>query len=214
MFEYTDWLDRIKKRSDITGMLTHLTKPIHEPSTLDQKCITQESVKTLIKILQDRTIVGSTTKSGYIIGDKPAVCFQDAPLYGIIQNIENERLYSKAIKSKKVRYTGNGLLFSKYYVYGKGGRPVIYDDSAEAKKYIDPSQHWRIVNLKLLTKDNITIDWTHEREWRLAGNFDFIYENTHVVVEDKYAYDYFVDNCSDEILEQIHGITILRSLLM
>jgi hypothetical protein len=130
------------------------------------------------------------------------------------QQEKEDKEYSKSIYSKKVRYTGNGLLFSKYYVYGKGGRPVIYDDSTAAKKFIDPSQHWRIVDLKLLTSKNVTIDWTHEREWRSPGDFNFEYEYTHVVLEDKFTYDYFRSNCSKKILDNIHGITILRSILM
>jgi hypothetical protein len=40
----------------------------------------------LFEILKDKTIKGSTN-SGYISGSDPAVCFQDAPLNGIAQNI-------------------------------------------------------------------------------------------------------------------------------
>ena len=51
MFEYKDWINRIKNRSDITGMLTHLTKPQIVLSNSDDDTITIESVKNLICIL-------------------------------------------------------------------------------------------------------------------------------------------------------------------
>jgi hypothetical protein len=63
-------------------------------------------------------------------------------------------------------------MFSKSYVYQKGGRPVIYDKTEEAKKYLPPSQWWRIVNLDVSDNNNV-IDWTHEREWRVPGDFEF-----------------------------------------
>lgn len=51
-------------------------------------------------------------------------------------------------------------------MYKKGGRPVIYDQTIEAKKYLPESQHWRIVNFDLSNDDRL-VDWTHEREWRV-----------------------------------------------
>jgi hypothetical protein len=214
-FTFTDWKNRISKRNDITGMLTHLTKPKEVYGmNLSESDINKRAIDNLISILVEKMIKGSNTKSGFIIGDTPAVCFQDAPLHGIIQNVENEIANRLQNKSNKIRYCGNGLLFSKFYAYGKGGRPVIYDMSSDAKKYLPPDQYWRIVNLQLSAEPSIIIDWTHEREWRVPNNFEFEYDLTHIVVYDKETYDYFKEKCDDEILNKLHGITILKSILM
>ena len=42
----------------------------------------------------DVNIKGSL-KSGFIAGDSPAVCFQDAPLYGLTQNLIHEQYFQK-----------------------------------------------------------------------------------------------------------------------
>ncbi len=94
-FTFSDWKERISKRSDITGMLTHLTRPSVISNQMNEKEINRASIDNLLCILKDKCINGSTTQSGFIVGNTPAVCFQDAPLYGIIQNIENENDYTK-----------------------------------------------------------------------------------------------------------------------
>ena len=50
------------------------------------------------------------------------------------------------------------------------GRPVIYDKTISAKKYLPENEWWRIVNLDLSDEDRF-IDWTHEREWRVPNDF-------------------------------------------
>jgi len=214
-FTFNDWKERISKRSDITSMLTHLTRPNNEFNDIENESeINRASVDNLIKILNDKCINGSNTSSGFIIGDTPAVCFQDAPLYGIIQNVQNEIDSRKQGKSSKIRYTGNGLLFSKFYVYGKCGRPVIYDRSVDAKRYLPKEQYWKIVNLELTVTPSKTIDWSHEREWRVPNSFKFTYDLTHIILYDKESYDYFLSKCDSSILKELHGITILKSILM
>lgn len=214
-FKYVDWVNRISKRMDITSMLTHLTRPQEKFKDIkDESKINLESVKNLIKILKDKTLYGSSTESGFIVGNRKAVCFQDAPLYGIIQNVENEINNRKNSTNNKIRYSGNGLLFSKFYIYERNGRPVIYDKTEEVKSYLPENQYWRIVNFQLTVTPPKTIDWTHEREWRVPGDLEIDYDRTHVVLYDKDAYDYFIKNCDDEIKKQIHGITILKSILM
>jgi len=79
-----DWTNRIASRSDLTGRLTHLTKSNGidiSAMTFDE--INIKAVDNLINILKDKEIHGSTTSSGYIVGNTKAVCFQDTPLYAI-----------------------------------------------------------------------------------------------------------------------------------
>ncbi|QUH31146.1 DUF2971 domain-containing protein [Vallitalea guaymasensis] len=213
-FTFTDWKHRIRNRADITGMVTHLTKPSELTFNMSDEEINLKAVGNLIKILEDKRLNGSDTSSGFIVGKRPVVCFQDAPLHGIIQNVEYELEKRNSTQIKKIRYCGIGLSFSKFYVYTYGGRPVIYDNTIEAKKYLPEEHYWRIVNFILETPNPKIIDWTHEREWRVPDEFIFKYNYTHVVLYDKATYDYFLENCSKEIINKLHGITILKSLLM
>jgi len=212
-FTFSDWKNRISKRSDLTVMVTHLTKP-SDLSITDEDKINIESVKNLIKILEEKKIKGSTTNSGYIIGNKSAVCFQDAPMYGIIQNVEFEKEMRSNGKSKKIRYSGNGLAFSKYHVYDNGGRPVLYEKTSIAKQILNDENYWRIVNLEISVVSGKSIDWMHEREWRVPLDFQIDYKLTHVILYNKESYDYFMDNCDPKIIKEIHGITMILGVLM
>ena len=56
--ELIEWRNRYKNRNDISSRLTHLTKG----NTIE------EAFSTLLKILEEKTIIGSTTETGFIIG--------------------------------------------------------------------------------------------------------------------------------------------------
>ncbi|AJD91994.1 hypothetical protein JMA_26770 [Jeotgalibacillus malaysiensis] len=214
---YSAWTKRISKRSDITGMLTHLTKPVHNDlKGLSDSEINKLSIDNLINILKDQKINGSTTSRGFITGDIPAVCFQDAPLYGIIQNVEFEKEMREVRESSKLRYSGIGLTFGKPYIYAKGGRPVIYEDTVSAKSFLPSNQYWRIVrfNIDFINGSQTHVDRTHEREWRAPHSIEFDLKLCHIVLYDKECLDYFNKTCPEEIKDTIHGITILKSILM
>lgn len=93
-----DWEKRIAERNDMSTSLIHLTR---ENST-------QSVVNVLYNILKDKKIKGSTT-SGFIVGNEKAVCFQDAPLYSICQNIFFEQKKRKQDRNYKLRYRAIGL---------------------------------------------------------------------------------------------------------
>ncbi|GAB6154734.1 hypothetical protein JCM17380_34840 [Desulfosporosinus burensis] len=213
-FDYGDWQDRISKRIDITGMVTHLTKPSEGSLTsMDESEINLRAVDTLIKILKEKKIQGSNKEKGFINGDIPAVCFQEVPFFGLVQNVEFEK-ERRSKGSSKIRYCGVGLSFNKFNVFENCGRPVIYEETERAKQILPENQYWRIVNLELHVGVSKIVDWTHEREWRLPGDFNFRYDLTHVVLYDKACLDYFRKNCSDDIVNAIHGITMLKGILM
>jgi hypothetical protein len=202
-------------RTDITSMVTHLTKPFKvNVEGINEDDINVMAVDNLIKILADKKINGSNTESGFIIGKTSAVCFQDAPFSGIIQNVEYEKQRRLDEKDKKIRYCGIGLAFSKFYAFSQGGRPVIYEETKKAKEILPKDEYWRIVNFHIHPDDTNIIDWTHEREWRAPVEFKFDLELAHVVLYDKVCWDYFYDKCPKEILNEIHGITMLKSFLM
>lgn len=201
-----EWNKRIARRSDFTGKLVHLTK-------------SNESVngfENLFKILTEKNILGSTTESGFICGNIPAVCFQDMPLHSIAENIYYEQFLKKNQDREEYRYTGYGLRFSKEYIYQKGGRPVIYDRTQDAKSYLDKDNYWRIVNFDLSNKNNY-IDWMHEREWRLPNNLDFELSAVEVLLHDEKGYKKFIKQCREisnpDILYEIKAIIVMPSLI-
>jgi hypothetical protein len=195
------WIKRLRLRSDISGSITHLTRENGKMETTD----------VLIKILNDRKIIGSNPAEGFIIGNEKAVCFQDAPVYGLTQNLIHEQYYIKELGSK-VRYRGIGLGFSKKYAYSKGARPVIYESKEIAKSIINESEWWRIVTYDLSDDENI-IDWTHEREWRIKGDFNFELNEVYVYLVNQDSYKLFIEKASDEIIKGIKGIVVLDPIL-
>lgn len=174
-YQRSDWLERMKSRSDLCAQVTHLSRAATIGGTK------RSSIDVIIKILRECTIKGSTTETGFIVGNRPAVCFQEAPPHSLAQNIVYEEKLHKKVKNGRQRYSSTGLMFPKPYVFQKGGRPVIYDKTEDAKRYLNKNEWWRIVNFSLPESDAF-IDWTHEREWRVPENFKFEIEEATVVV--------------------------------
>ncbi|MBA1220657.1 DUF2971 domain-containing protein [Pseudomonas fulva] len=178
-YDKKKWLQRSASRSDITGQVTHLTKGTED----------EVAIEVLIKILRARVLIGSTTASGFIVGNTPAVCFQEAPLYSICQNCQYEAK-DAAENERAARYTAYGLMFQKDYIYNEGGRPVLYENTKFAKTILPEDQWWRIVSFNLSNSDGI-IDWTHEREWRMPNNFRFDISKATIIVPNPEAYKNF-----------------------
>ncbi|MGG2057374.1 DUF2971 domain-containing protein [Lysinibacillus pakistanensis] len=193
------WLNRHKNRNDISAYLTHLTKP---QNNLD-------AVEVLIKILKERRLLGSG-RNGFIKGTERAVCFQDAPVNGIAQNILHEENMREEFGGK-VRYQGVGLMLPKPYVFKQGGRPVIYEDKDIASKLFS-DVNWRVVTMNFNDRNNI-IDWSHEREWRIKGDFEFDLSKVYVVLSGGTAYRKFMENVSEEILQEILGVVTLDVII-
>lgn len=201
-YRLEEWKKRIRSRSDMSGYLYHLTRKNDDLNTLE----------VLFKILNERKLNGSTTSSGFIIGPNKAVCFQDTTTYGLCQNTYHEQKLRENDKNLKVRYKSVGLAFRKAYVYKKGGRPVVYEKTEDAKKLLDKDEWWRIVNFDLSNSNQI-IDWTHEREWRIKGDFEFDLNDTFVVLANHKTYKKFVSSVDKNILQNIGGIIVLDPIL-
>jgi hypothetical protein len=197
------WRRRLAERSDLTTQLTHLTKAEKD----------DDLTGILISILSQRRIHGSN--SAFIYGDKRAVCFQDAPLSGICQNVYFEEKYRKENSETKRRYSACGLMFEKPYVFLKGGRPVIYDRPEDAKEYLPKDKFWRIVPLDFDSASKI-IDWTHEREWRVPNDFKFDLKEATVVLPNAEVYREFIERCAEELPKlpsRVRGIVVMTNIL-
>ena len=205
-----NWKEKIAARSDLSSQLVHLTR------SAGVEAEKVGPVDILIRILTEGRISGSTTASGFIVGDIPATCFQDAPVYSIAQNIYAEEQYRKVVSDAKVRYVGVGLMFDKPYVYQRGGRPVVYEDTERAKAMLPEDEWWRIVRFDLSDEGEM-VDWSHEREWRVPGGFDFDLTEATVLLPSRYGYARFIEGCLAcrnelDILAGIKGIVSLGSV--
>jgi hypothetical protein len=201
----TAWKRRLAERSDLSSQIVHLTRETKETTVAD----------VLYNIVSAGKLIGSSTKSGFICGPTPAVCFQDAPLTAICQNVFFEQKHNEGKKDAKTRYRAVGLAFPKDYAYAKGARPVIYDKTSEAKKFLPADQQWRIVNFDLNNQESF-VDWTHEREWRIPGDFEFDLNEATLLFVNEVAYKAFLKKCKTEgknFAEQVRGVVVMDNLL-
>lgn len=203
-----DWRNRISNRTDLVARLTHLTKG----NTDD------EAFENLWKIIMDKKLIASGNEA-YIIGSKRAVCFQDVPLYSVVENLMYEDyLYEKNLQegyTPKIRYSWFGLRFNKVHMYQAGARPVFYGNTDELKRMLEPDEYWRIVKMSL-EGDNI-VDWSHEREWRIEGDYSFSWNDMEILVKDDEYYRKFVKKCKEErktkLLSEIRGVVPLNTVI-
>ncbi len=206
------WKNRISRRTDITTGLVHLTKGNDELNSLE----------VLMKILKEQKLLGSknqivdSKQRGFICGNQPVVCFQDVPLFSLSENILHEQQMRKENSDTPIRYSPFGLRFDKRYIFKNGGRPVIYEKTEIAKKFLPESEYWRIVKLDLGNSNNI-IDWTHEREWRIKGDFEFQLNEVEILLSNQNSVGKFYEHCEKEnmlhIFNEVKGIVTLKSLV-
>ncbi len=199
------WLDRIAQRTDMSSQVVHLTRDRDDAKL----------ARVMYEIVASKTLKGSSTKSGFICGKTPAVCFQDAPLVSVCQNVYYEQRYKKQNPEAKTRYRACGVAFAKPYAFKKGARPVIYEKTADAKGYLPQDQWWRIVNFDL-GNDKALVDWTHEREWRSPGDFSFDLSEATLLFVNEPTLKSFLKLCDEydlDIMRKAKGIVTMRDLL-
>ncbi len=142
------------------GMLTHFTRASHPAAAIDN----------LAAILSDGTIRASARM---IRTRRPVICFFDAAFEHLAHVVDSRA---------RRRYEPFGIAVSKRYAFKMGARPVIYLPWTEAATILPPEQMWRVVSLDLGRSP--AIDWTFEREWRIAGDLPFGPRDAVVLVED------------------------------
>jgi len=142
-------------RGDLSDKLIHLTRGDSE----------QAAAATFLTILQEGKLRGGT---GCIKGTFRCVCFSEAPLSNLSQILASPGAHG-------VRYKPFGIMLPKTWLFGRGGRPVIYQSDDEYSLLHD-SQKYRHVRY---APD--TIDFTWEREWRIQTD-ELLLEPEHTTV--------------------------------
>jgi hypothetical protein len=147
----------VDMRKDISDKLIHFTKSRDGATAFE----------VLIEILDSGSLIASDSliKGGY-----SCVCFTEAPIEALKLGFRNWRGSSK--------YEGFGAMFSKRWVFERGGRPVIYQPDEEFGA-LSEQHRWRHVRYEPLREP--PVDFTWEREWRVQC-FDLMFEASSVVV--------------------------------
>lgn len=201
--DHSVWIKRTQRRSDITTRLTHLTRGNGEKEAFD----------VLNQILEEKVLRASS--AGYIIGNEKVVCFQDIPMVGIAENIICENQLRKEKGYTTIRYNPFGIRVNKQHAFRRGAREVIYGKKEEMKSVVKESEWWRIVTHNMDIPSE-TIDWTHEREWRIKGDYLFEYSEIEVIVENPKYYKKFMEYWMDknpEMLKTVNGIICIDSCI-
>lgn len=141
-------------RSDLSPSLVHWTKG---------SCF-EEALESLISICIDEQIFGGTR--GIADGSR-CVCFTESPV---------DKFHEKVIGEFKPF----GIQVTKEWLFGLGGRPVIYQPRYDLKK-LDPSIRWRHVDFSL-KNNSYRRNYTWQREWRIQRDSLWLPEQTVIVV--------------------------------
>ena len=137
---------RARATRDLSAMpmLTHFTRSAG----------TRNAIDNLASILREGVIHGA---SRLIRGKRPVVCL-------LKRRLANS---DAAVRSNRRRYEPFGVALDKRYAFAMGARPVLYMPWREARLILAEEEWWRVVAIDL--ERNPPIDWSFEREWRVAG---------------------------------------------
>lgn len=134
-------------RPDVSTKLIHFTSGATDEAAFE----------TLHAIVREGALRAS---SAMIRGEHRCICFTEAPLAVMARGLVNLADFST--------YRPFGVLFEKVYVFQEGGRPVIYQPDSDYALLPEALQ-WRHVRYEPIAADErAPIDFTWEREWRIA----------------------------------------------
>jgi hypothetical protein len=149
------------RRPDFNHSLVHLTRERLEwPFPGQDKARIVPAFDVLKEILSSGRIRGSGNE-GFVKGTRRAVCLCEIPL-----SVVHYFATAPSDANPKAKYRFYGIAFSKRTIFDAGGRPVIYLPDAEGG-WIPSEEKWRHIRYEIGS-----VDFTHEREWRVPGDLD------------------------------------------
>lgn len=187
-------------RPDQSVYLAHFTKdgkdynPAEDLSCYSSVPFSKMSARDkLISILKEKKIRAS--KVAWT--DQSVVCFTECPWSSLLR-------HAKA-------YSPYGIGFTKKLVYSRNGNPVFYVNPSLYEKEDWNASVYPFVTpfVPIYAADKVknqkpfygkTVDYSHEREWRVAKDFSFQYTYLRFVILDKYQdLDFIPEEIKNEI---------------
>lgn len=165
-------LKKIKStKRDYTDYLFHFTRQrkVYDDSQdfLDRKVIAEFTAFDVLKqILNSGKLNG---RIGY--APEKCVCFSETPIDELVWLMSQEEWEHDS------RYTFYGVAVKKTWLYGQGGRPVIYQQSAE-KDLLHADHKFR--HNRYEPANDIDFSW--EREWRIKTDALDLDSNETIVI--------------------------------
>ena len=149
------------RRADFNHSLVHLTRErsIAVAGPNGQVMVQAVPPFDVLKEIISSGLIRGSGNDGYVKGTQKAVCFSEIPLAAVAD-------FASGPDVEKARYRFYGVAVSKKAAFAAGGRPVIYLPDEEGQ-WIPTEQKWRHVRFEFAA-----VDFTHEREWRVPGDFD------------------------------------------
>lgn len=171
-----------KHRPDFSNYLAHFTtdrRPVSKAAGNPTSNVTngKSAYERLVSILNSRKILASSLPwTG-----RHAVCFTECP-------------WSSLIGHSKT-YSPYGIGFNKSFIFGTGGGPAYYvrKDHWDKQTWEDHIQtfvtpfwpHYRTAKQKANVNFK-TVDYSHEREWRVPHDLLFDYKHVEFVILKNY----------------------------
>lgn len=183
-------------RPDFSNYVAHFTKDaapigaVDNPDDVIVKKIAGTASERLVSILTQRRILATPMPWT----NKKAVCFTECPFWSLLAHAN--------------QYSPFGVGFTKPHLFAaKGGpaiylRPDLYEKQQEFKH--EERDHWRGLHPELFAfvtpfvpdyaPEDVkgkwakpTVDYTHEREWRVPHDFSFTLDQVQFVTVSTYA---------------------------
>lgn len=169
-------------RPDFSNYLAHFTTDRAPVSNIDDNPTNGPTTglsayDRLVAILETKTILASSLPwTG-----RNAVCLTECPWSSLIHHADE--------------YSSFGIGFNKAHVFNAGGGPVFYIrkelwDKQEWHPHLKTfaTPFWPKYRSKKLKEEHDfkTVDYSHEREWRVPHDFNFEYSDIQFVVVEKY----------------------------
>jgi hypothetical protein len=169
----SDFLAHFTSNGEVTGK--------EDPTNPAKTFVPMSAFDRLVSILNMKVVRASTLP--WISPDR-AVCFTECPWSSLLGHA--------------TEYSPYGVGFTKECVFAAGGGPVYYvrPDQWQAQKVWDPkvrpfttpfSPKYRPASMKGgSTPIKKTVDYSHEREWRVPGDFVFELKQVKFVIVNTY----------------------------
>lgn len=176
-------------RPDFSKYLIHFTKDRKPDSEAQQNpALNMKGISAkerLLRILTEKQIIASTLTTG---NNANACCFTEC-IWG-------------SLLSHAKRYSAYGIGFTKTYISLKKGNPVFYIGPQLFNTYNKDTTLLPFLALYDPLNKKKVIDYTHEREWRIAETLKFAYKDISFIVLKSYKdipdFQDFIDKIGDD----------------